>query len=168
MNEISRKGNFIFSYSGTIFNPDSLVTLNAKNETVRDILDRIFLNMADYRESANYVILRSTIRRFSIQPDIIKTDQRHYLISGYVIDEQTGKKVPEASVYEKRLLESDLTDKDGYFRMRIRGSHQSVILTLSKESYRDTSMMFLSTVTIKPEGYTYEDEEYMSYASNIV
>lgn len=168
LNEISKKGNFIFSYSGTVFNPDSLVTLNAKNETVRDVLDRIFLNMADYRESANYVILRSTIRRFSIQPDIIKTDQRHYLISGYVIDEQTGKKVPDASVYEKRLLESDLTDKDGYFRMRIRGSHQSVILTLSKESYRDTSMMFLSTVTIKPEGYTYEDEEYMSYASNIV
>lgn len=106
LNEISRKGNFIFSYSGTVFNPDSLVTLYAKNETVRDILDRIFLNMADYRESANYVILRSTIKRFSIQPDIIKTDQRHYLISGNVIDEQTGKKVPDASVYEKRLLES--------------------------------------------------------------
>jgi len=168
LNEISRKGNFIFSYSGTVFNPDSLVTLHAKNETVRDILDRIFLNMADYRESANYVILRSTIRRFSIQPDIIKTDQRHYLISGYVIDEQTGKKVPDASVYEKRLLESDLSDKDGYFRIRVRGSHQSVILTLSKENYRDTSMMFLSTVTIKPEGYTYEEDEYMSYASNIV
>lgn len=168
LNEISRKGNFIFSYSGTVFNPDSLVTLSAKNEMVRDILDRIFLSMADYRESGNYVILRSTIRRFSIHPELIKTDQRHYLISGYVVDEKTGKKVPDASVYEKRLLESTLSDKDGYFRMRIRGSHQSVILTLSKESYRDTSMMFLSTVTIKPEGYTYEDEEYMSYASNIV
>ncbi|MCF8452210.1 MAG: carboxypeptidase-like regulatory domain-containing protein [Pedobacter sp.] len=168
LNEISRKGNFIFSYSGTVFNPDSLVTLNAKNETVRDVLDRIFLSMADYRESGNYVILRSTIRRFSIHPELIKTDHRHYLISGYVIDEKTGQKVPDASVYEKRLLESTLSDKDGYFRMRIRGSHQSVILTLSKESYRDTSMLFLSTVTIKPEGYTYEDEEYMSYASNIV
>ncbi|HQS50962.1 MAG TPA: hypothetical protein PLN99_03625 [Daejeonella sp.] len=168
LNEISRKGNFIFSYSGTVFNPDSLVTLNARNETVRDVLDRIFLSMADYRESGNYVILRSTIRRFSIHPELIKTDHRHYLISGYVIDEKTGQKVPDASVYEKRLLESTLSDKDGYFRMRIRGSHQSVILTLSKESYRDTSMLFLSTVTIKPEGYTYEDEEYMSYASNIV
>jgi len=168
LNQISSKANFIFSYSGNVFSPDSLVTLNAKNETVRDILDRIFLSMADYRESANYVILRSTTRRFSIQPEIIKTDERHYLISGYIIDEQTGKKVPETSVYEKRLLESDLSDKDGYFRMRISGNHQSVILTLSKESYRDTSLMFLSTVTIKPEGYTYEDDENMFYASNIV
>ena len=168
LNQISEKANFIFSYSGTVFNPDSLVTLNSKNETVRDILDRIFLDMADYRESGNYVILRSTIRRFSIHPELIKTDHRHYLISGYVIDEQTGKKVPDASVYEKRLLESTLSDKDGYFRMRIRGSHQSVILTLSKETYRDTSLMFLSTVTIKPEGYIYEEDEYMSYASNIV
>ncbi|MFA6946370.1 MAG: hypothetical protein WC220_10770, partial [Pedobacter sp.] len=85
-----------------------------------------------------------------------------------VIDEQTGRKVPDVSVYEKRLLESTLSDKNGYFRMRIRGDHQSVILTLSKEAYRDTSLMFLSTVTVKPEGYTYEDDENMSYASNIV
>ncbi len=165
---ISKKAGFYFSYSGTVFNPDSLVTLNARNESVIDILDRLLLGRADYRESGRYVILRSTFLHFSIQPEIIKTDQRHYLISGYVIDEHTGKMVPDASVYEKRLLESTLSDKNGYFRMRIRGNHQSVILTLSKEAYRDTSMMFLSTVTIKPEGYIYEDEGNISFASNLV
>lgn len=165
---ISKKAGFYFSFSGTVFNPDSLVSLKAGNETVRNILDMLFQGRADYLESGKYVILRSTILHFSIRPETIKTDKRHYLISGYVIDEQTGKKVPDASVYEKRLLESTLSDKDGYFRMRIRGDHESVILTLSKEAYRDTSMMFLSTVTIKPGGYTYENDENTTYASNLV
>lgn len=167
LDQISKRANFVFSYSGSVFNPDSLVSLDVRNETVRDILDRLFLGRADYRESNNYVILRSTVLRFSILPEIIRTDQRQYMISGYVVDEQTGKRVSNASIYEKRLLESTLSDQEGYFRMKIRGNHQSVVLTLSKEAYRDTSLMFLSTVTIKPEGYSY-DEDNTSYASNIV
>jgi hypothetical protein len=165
---IEKKGNFYFSYSGNAFNKDSLISINAKNQTVREILGKIFLGTVDFRESNQYIILRSTLLHFSIDPEMIRTDSRHYLITGRVVDVKTGKTVPGASVYEKRLLESTLTDKEGYFRMRIRGEYQSVILTVSKEAYRDTSMMFLSTVTIKPEGYVYEDEDYQSYASNLV
>ncbi len=165
---IGKKGDFYFSYSGSAFNKDSLISISVKNQTVRDILDKIFLGTVDYRESNKYVILRSTLLHFSIEPDMIKTDSRHYLITGQVVDVYTGKTVADASVYEKRLLESTLTNKDGYFRMRIRGDYQSVILTASKEAYRDTSIMFLSTVTIKAEGYTYKDNDYLIYASNIV
>lgn len=165
---IGKTGDFYFSYSGDAFNKDSLVSINVKQQTVRDILDRIFSGTVDYRESGKYVILRSTLLHFSIQPEMIKTDSRHYLITGKVVDVYTGKTVSNASVYEKRLLESTLTDDDGYFRMRIRGQYQAVILTVSKEAYRDTSMMFLSTVTIKPEGYIYKDEDYQHHASNLV
>ncbi|SKB71193.1 peptidase associated/transthyretin-like domain-containing protein [Daejeonella lutea] len=168
LDQIARKGDFYFSYSGNAFNRDSLVTINVKSQTVRDVLDKIFLGKVDYKESNRYVILRSTLLHFSIEPDMIKTDSRHYMITGKVVDIFTGKTVPQASVYEKRLLESTLTDNAGYFRMRIRGDYQSVILTASKEAYRDTSIMFLSTVTVKPEGYVYTDGNYLSYASNIV
>ena len=165
---IGKNGNFYFSYSGNAFNKDSLISINVKNQNVRDILDKIFLGTVDYRESNKYLILRSTLLHFSIDPEMIKTDSRHYLITGRVVDVRTGKTVPDASVYEKRLLESTLTDKEGNFRMRFRGEYQSVILTVSKEAYRDTSMMFLSTVTVKPEGYVYKDNDYLSYASNLV
>ncbi len=168
LEQISKKGDFYFSYSGNAFNKDSLISINVKNQTIRDILDKIFLGTVDYRESNKYIILRSTLLHFAIEPEMIKTDSKHYLITGKVVDVYTGRTVEDASVYEKRLLESTLTNKDGYFRMRIRGDFQSVILTVSKEAYRDTSIMFLSTVTIKPEGYVYKDEDYLSYASNIV
>ncbi len=167
LDRISKTGGFYFSYSGDVFNRDSLVSISSRNQTVRDILDRIFLGKVDYRERDQYIILRSTSLHFSIQPDLIKTDSRRYLISGRVFDESTGLPVGDASVYERRLLASTLTDEKGYFRMRLRGDFQSVILTVSKEAYRDTSMSFLSTVTIKPEGYTYQDDE-RSYGSNIV
>jgi hypothetical protein len=168
LDQISSKGDFYFSYSGNAFNRDSLVSIQVKNQTVRDILDQIFLGKVDYRESHKYIILRSTLLHFAIEPETIKTDSKHYLITGKVVDVYTGKAVADASVYEKRLLESTLTNREGNFRMRIRGDYQSVVLTVSKEAYRDTSIMFLSTVTIKPEGYIYEDEDYLSYASNIV
>ena len=92
LDQIAQKGGFRFSFSGSAFNPDSLVSVQSRNEPVRDVLDRIFQHRADYRESNNYVILRPTTLRFSIQPELIKTDQRHYLITGYVIDEQSGKR----------------------------------------------------------------------------
>ncbi|MGV3684271.1 MAG: hypothetical protein ACO1NS_01510 [Daejeonella sp.] len=168
LEQISKKGGFYFSYSGNAFNRDSLISIAVKNQPVRDILDRIFLGKVDYRESSRYIILRSTLLHFAIEPETIKTDSKHYLITGKVVDVHTGKNVADASVYEKRLLESTLTNKEGYFRMRIRGEFQSVILTVSKEAYRDTSIMFLSTVTIKPEGYVYSDEDNSSYVSNIV
>lgn len=168
LDQISKKGDFYFSYSGNAFNRDSLISINVKNQPVRDVLDKIFLGKVDYRESNKYIILRSTLLHFAIEPEMIKTDSKHYLITGKVVDVYTGKTVADASVYEKRLLESTLTNKDGNFRMRIRGDYQSVVLTVSKEAYRDTSIMFLSTVTIRPEGYVYEDEDYLSYASNIV
>ncbi|NEU10156.1 hypothetical protein GZH53_17665 [Flavihumibacter sp. R14] len=168
LDQISKRGDFYFSYSGNAFNRDSLISLNVKNQTVRDVLDKIFLGTVDYRESNNYIILRSTLLHFAIEPDLITTDSRHYLITGKVVDVYTGKTVPDASVYEKQLLVSTLTNEDGYFRMRIRGDLQSVVLTVSKEAYRDTSIMFLSTVTIKPEGYVYKDEDYSGYTSNIV
>lgn len=168
LDQISKKADFYFSYSGNAFNKDSLVSINVKGQTVRDVLDKIFLGTVDYRESNKYIILRSTLLHFAIEPDMIKTDSKHYLITGKVVDVYTGKNVSDASVYEKRLLESTLTNKDGYFRMRIRGDYQSVVLTVSKEAYRDTNIMFLSTVTIKPEGYIYKDDDYLSYASNIV
>ena len=121
LDQISKKGDFYFSYSGNAFNRDSLISLNVKNQTVRDVLDKIFLGTVDYRESNKYIILRSTLLHFAIEPDLITTDSRHYLITGKVVDVYTGKTVPDASVYEKQLLVSTLTNENGYFRMRIRG-----------------------------------------------
>ncbi|WP_316836908.1 hypothetical protein [Pedobacter nutrimenti] len=153
LNRISTSSNFYFSYQGTLFKTDSLVNLSAQNLPVREVLDKLFNGKIDYREEGQYIILRSAALHLTIEPDNITTAEKLYLISGYVTDTKTGLKIKQASVYEKRLLQSTLTDNEGYFKLRFRGDYNEVILTASKESYRDTTLVFLSNITIKPEGY---------------
>lgn len=153
LQKISKVGDFYFSYSGTLLKQDSLVSISTKNTSVRALLNKLFNNQVDYAENGDYIILRYAANRFTIEPENITTAEKLYLISGYVIDTETGSKVKQASVYEKRLLQSTLTDNKGYFKLKFKGDHNEVILTASKESYRDTTLVFLSDIKIKPEGY---------------
>jgi len=159
LNKMSKAGDFYFSYSGSLFKQDSIVNIKAKDMQVRDVLDRIFNGKVDYKETGQYIILRYAANHLTIEPENITSAEKLYIISGYVVDTETGKKVKQASVYEKRLLQSALTDNDGYFRLRFKGEHSEVTLTASKDSYRDTSLVFLADITVKPEGYVDEDSE---------
>ncbi len=161
LDKVSKAGDFYFSYNGALFKQDSLVSLRVKEAPVRDVLDKLFDGKVDYRETGEYVILRYAASRLTIEPENITTAENLYMISGYIIDTETGKKVKQASVYEKRLLQSTLTDDEGYFRLRFKGEHSTVILTASKEFYRDTSLVFLSDIKVKPEGYKEKDNEYV-------
>lgn len=168
LDKISKAGDFYFAYNGALFNQDSLVNMNIRNMPVRTILDQMFDGKVDYKESENYVILRYAVNHLTIEPDNITTADNLYLISGYVIDTQTGRKVKQASVYEKRLLQSTLTDNDGFFKLRFKGEHKEVILTASKETYRDTALVFLADITIKPESYDDPDKEKGTVSSNAI
>lgn len=166
LQKISSAGNFYFAYNGSLINQDSLVNLNAKGQPVREVLDELFDGKVDYKENESYVILRYAVNHFTIEPENITTAENLYVISGYVIDTQTGKKVKQASVYEKKLLQSALTDNDGFFTLKFKGEHQSIILTASKETYRDTALVFLSSIHIKPQGYQDPDREKGTFFGN--
>lgn len=159
LQQISNAGNFYFAYNGALIAQDSIVSLNVKSMPVRDVLDQLFDGKVDYKENEKYIILRYAVNQFTIEPDNITTADNLYLISGYVVDIKTGKKVKQASVYEKRLLQSTLTDDEGYFSLRFKGEHASIVLTASKETYRDTALVFLSSINIKPAGYNDPDKE---------
>lgn len=159
LNKMSKAGDFYFSYTGSLFKQDSIVNLKVRDMQVRDILDRLFNGKVDYKETGQYIILRYAANHLTIEPENITSADKLYIISGYVIDTETGKKIKQASVYEKRLLQSTLTDNEGYFRLRFKGEHTEVTLTASKDTYRDTSLVFLADITVKPEGYKEEDSE---------
>lgn len=168
LQQMSTAGNFYFAYNGALFKQDSLVTLNAKALPVRDVLDQIFDGKVDYKENDNYVILRYAVNHFTIEADNITTAENLYIISGHVIDTETGKKVKQASVYEKKLLQSTLTDDEGYFTLKFKGEHKAITLTASKETYRDTALVFLSSIDIKPQSYNDPDKEKGTFFSNTI
>ncbi|WP_442590799.1 carboxypeptidase-like regulatory domain-containing protein [Pedobacter sp. AW31-3R] len=156
LDTIEKKNGFYFSYSNDQIRTDSLINLSVSNLPLRAVLDTLFNGKVDYKEIPGYVILRLAPHNLRMDAETEGGKEHSYDISGYVLDEQTGLGLPNASVYEKRLLVSTLTDQKGFFKIRIKGSGM-VTLSVSKEFYRDASVTFLSDVTIsvQPENTGY-------------
>jgi hypothetical protein len=133
-----------------------VVSIVSSGQTIKNLLDELFHGRVDYKESPGYIILRPTPYRLALVPDTLAGPGNVYYISGYVYDDITGKKLYNASVYEKNSLESTLTDQNGYFQLKIKANGM-ITLNVSKKLYRDTSINFLNNVnvSIKSREYYY-------------
>ena len=143
---LSNKGDFYFSYNSSIVKKDSLVSLSATNKSVKEVLSQLFNTTYEFRESGNYIIIRKAPIRMTLVTQKGVVEEKIYAVSGFVYDEQTGAAINEASIYEKTILASAMTNNDGFFKIRLKSSKKSVAeLTVSKEFYEDT------TVAIQPK-----------------
>lgn len=148
LQELGKKGEFTFSYSTTILPKDSLVSLKVYNMMVQDILDSLLNGNFEYKEASNYVVLRASPNSLSLIPEKSEPLGRKYLVSGYIIDNASGKKIKDASVYDKQLFKSTLTDAEGYFKLKIKTNNQAVRLTVTKEQYKEITVTMLPAVTV--------------------
>src|SRR5215218_10089557 len=136
---MSNKGNFYFSYNSNSIEQDSLVTLTATNKPVGQLLELLFPDNYEFRESGNYIIIRKAPIRMTFLTNKAVTEDRFYTISGYVMDDESGHWIHNASIYEKRLLASTLSNTNGYFKLKFKEKAKGVVLTVSKEFYQDTT-----------------------------
>ncbi|WP_374163324.1 hypothetical protein [Arcticibacter sp. MXS-1] len=160
LEKIGQKLNFSFSYNSNIVPRDSLVTAAFSNQPIRDILDQLLGNRYEYKEIPGYIVLRYAPHRLSLVTDKVQNNGRVYHVSGYVTDEHSGERVPLASVYERKLLRSALTSRDGSFDLKIKTRSPTIVLTASKDLYRDTTIIVLSSVKVNPDNLV--DEYYYS------
>lgn len=157
---IAQKCGFSFSYNSDIVPRDSMVSVSVSNQPVKDVLDMLFDGRFEYKEVAGYIILRYAPLRLSLITDKVENSKGIYRISGFVVDDRTGEKISRASVYEKKLLRSALTDVNGSFEIKINTRNHSIALTVSKELYRDTTVMILPSVNVNPDGRTDDEDHY--------
>lgn len=155
---LSNKAGFYFSYNSNTIKKDSLVSISVSNKTIREVLVIIFNNSCEFRESGNYIIIRKAPLRMTLITQQGKTEDKQYAVSGFVYDDQTGIGINEASIYEKRLLASALTNARGFFKLKLK-SHTgggTAALTVSKTDYEDTTVIIETrinqqlTVTLVP------------------
>jgi hypothetical protein len=154
---ISATGNFYFSYAGTLFNKDSLVTIPSQTRSVRQLLDLLFHGRLKYLEDGRYLILlpaaNKTIQAF---PD---DDDRRRVISGIILDERTGRRLADVSVYDPAELTAAMSKKDGAFTVRVKNKGWPVLLAVSKEAYIDTIIQLWPgscsdlTISISPDAF---------------
>ncbi len=141
---ISNTGDFYFSYNTNLLKKDSVVTVAVRNASVNEVLTKLFGNQFEFRESGNYIILRRAPIRVKLVTSSAQTEDKYYTVSGFVIDDQTGKRISDATVYEKDRLSVVNTNANGYFKLRLKSKYRRASITVSKEFYEDT------TVSIEP------------------
>ncbi len=139
LNRIGQTGGFSFSYNSAIINADEEISIDATNQTVRNLLNEIFQGSMNYKEKSNYLILTK-----ASQP-IVKNNITVVVINGYVQDSQTGEKISQVSVYEKSSITSAVTDEFGYFKLKLEKKSDSISISISKKNYRDTIISITAT-----------------------
>ncbi len=136
---LSNTGNFYFSYNSKIIKKDSLVNVNFNNATIKEILTYLFTTQYEFIESGNYIILRKKpISTNAIVKQTI-TEEKAYYITGYVVDYATGEMLSNVSIFEAKNLASGFTNKEGFFKIKLKSKYPTATITISKEDYNDTS-----------------------------
>ncbi|WP_079687960.1 STN domain-containing protein [Ohtaekwangia koreensis] len=132
LKKIGEQAGFTFSYNSDILASNKLVSYNAVNKPVREILDHIFKGSIQYKERRKHIILTKA-------KDISKDTRK---LSGYIIDEATGERLKNVSIYDPISLSSAVTDAYGFFQIEIeKPSNEEISLTVQKLNYSDTVVM---------------------------
>jgi hypothetical protein len=129
LKKISAIGNFTFSYNPAIIDVDKTVSARFDESTVREVLDELFKGSIQYKARGNYLILTRGDTSASSESRVV---------SGYVVDESTGERLKDVSVYDPVSLSSAVTDVYGYFQIKIEKPSADLILSINKQDYTDT------------------------------
>lgn len=126
LKKISQQGNFTFSYNPSVIEASRIVSNSFAGMTVREVLTQLFQGSVQYKARGNYIILTKA----QASPKNV--------YSGYVVDEATGERLKNVSVYDPISLSSAVTDAYGYFQIKIDKPSPDLILAIKKQNYTDT------------------------------
>ncbi|KRB59556.1 STN and carboxypeptidase regulatory-like domain-containing protein [Flavobacterium sp. Root186] len=146
---MEQKGNFRFAYYSKLVVKDSAVTIHSKQAAIKDVLDQLLGNKYEYKESKGFIILRYAPLELALVLEKNSVVGEHQVVNGYIMDVQTNKRIENASVYEKNALQSTLTDKEGFFELKLKNVAETIELTVVKENYKTITTIFLSEVKIQ-------------------
>ncbi|ADB38393.1 STN and carboxypeptidase regulatory-like domain-containing protein [Spirosoma linguale] len=139
LREISRAGRFEFSYNPARIDGKALVTVRLTNVPVREVLNRVFQSQVTFKSRANYVIL--------VRNDAPEPSPKNFLLDGYILDEQTGERIAQASIFEKTTLASTVSNPFGYYRLRLPTDLSAVRLDVRKQAYVGETVLIRSRLS---------------------
>ena len=129
LKKIENLGNFSFSYSPDAVDVKKNVSMQANNLTIREILNDLFKGKVNYKERRKYIILQNA------PPEKEDAIPENFNLNGYIIDQKTGEKLANASIYESVTLASTISNQFGYYKIKLPTSKTSLRLEVRKEDY---------------------------------
>ncbi|CAG5004817.1 hypothetical protein DYBT9275_03454 [Dyadobacter sp. CECT 9275] len=129
LQKIAELGGFSFSYSPDAIDISKRVSIQASNESIREILTEIFKGKVIFKERRRYIILQKN----SVQEEEAKPE--NFQLNGYIINKKTGERLPNASIFESVTLASAISNEYGYYKIRLPAAPSSIRLEVRKEDF---------------------------------
>jgi TonB-linked SusC/RagA family outer membrane protein len=128
LTDIQTKAGISFTYRSSILKGLKKVTLNATNEKVGEILNKIFESSVDYEVVGRQVIL--TARENEETEDIESTSDNFmaFQVSGTVVDD-SGSPIPGVNVIEKGTANGTTTDTDGKYTLLVSNENSVIVFS---------------------------------------
>lgn len=130
LKKIAAAGGFTFSYNPAVIDDTRYVSFRFINRSVREVLDELFKGTVQYKARGKYIILTAAPRR--------PVQKESAVVTGYVVDEATGERLRDVSVYDPVTLSSTITDSYGYFEIKIDNPSPDIVLSVNRKNYADT------------------------------
>ncbi|SDT68461.1 hypothetical protein SAMN05216490_4910 [Mucilaginibacter mallensis] len=164
LKKITARSDFNFAYNNKAITADSVVLISGYRGTLYDFLAGLFGPDYEFKEVPGYVILRHAPNKLILTAELDSDDPGELIVKGHVSDALFKTNIPQVSIVEKDLLIAQLTDQQGNFSFKISNPNISLLLTASKENYRDTSIYLLQDVPVvglklKKRRYKYDPDE---------
>ena len=132
--EISRRGDFSFSYNTGLFRKSGRVDVQARNTRVKTVLEGLFGNRIINKEVGSHVILLEAPVKKKKKPK----EKSAYVVTGTVSDAETRLPVANATVYELEKRRSALTDSLGHYSLVLPPEELQYSLCFCKQAFDDT------------------------------
>ncbi|WP_229239641.1 carboxypeptidase-like regulatory domain-containing protein [Echinicola soli] len=149
LKEVSENQDFFFSYNSNILPQDSLVQVESYAGSVRNFLYQMLGERYEFIETPGYIVIRYAPNRLYLEEGDDEQVGKSWIVKGRIKDLESDELIAYASVYEQTMLTSSITDKNGYFELKLKDPNTSVMVTVSKEDYRDTTFMLLPPFDIE-------------------
>lgn len=138
LQKISSQGGFLLSYNAAGINADSKISITAKNQSVRKILETILGKDYEFKSGGSHIIIIPK-KQAASQPNT-----QGYTVTGVVRDAKTGQVISSVSIVEVGERNTTATNSQGTYQLPLKGNSEFARILISRKSYRDT------VITIKP------------------
>lgn len=139
LNIISETNNFYFSYDPSKVETERKSDIHAENKTVKEVLDKLFLEKISYQQISNHIILKP--KPIIKDPKVRKNKPTvyYYQISGYITDEISGLGINGISVYERSKLTYGTSEDFGFYSLKFTSKSANETIYFSSPLIKDTS-----------------------------
>ncbi|MEQ8470197.1 MAG: STN domain-containing protein [Marinoscillum sp.] len=156
MEEFSAQTGYRFAYNPDILRNDH-ISVDLRDVSIDKALASTFTNY-DYKIRGSYVVLL---------PKNIKSGSSERIqsvtVQGEVLEEGTGKKLENVTVYEIINLKPVLTNASGSYQIDVSLPEEMTYLAISKENYQDTVIQVkknsIWSISLKPKNEPKEEKE---------